>query len=336
MLDWNQHLNQRKMPWKGIRDPYKIWLSEIILQQTRVIQGEKYYLAFTKKYPNIHNLALAKEEEVFRLWQGLGYYNRCRNLLLTAKIIAEKYHGQFPNTYHEIRELKGIGDYTAAAIASFAYNLPHAVVDGNVVRVLSRIFGIKKTFHDAKGKKYFQELAFKLMPSTKSAQYNQAIMDFGAIICKPASPHCTECPFSKICIAKAQNKVTEYPVKKEKKALKIRHFHFYVLQDETNLYLIKRNEKDIWKDLHTPYMIETNGKEKPNSPIFLNSMKVEKSFSLRQQLTHQQLYGHFRIVHIESKKQHLPIEFIKVKKTALTDFAFPRMIISFFKKFDYL
>lgn len=324
------------MPWKGIKDPYKIWLSEIILQQTRVIQGEKYYLAFIKKYQKIEDLANASETEVFRLWQGLGYYNRCRNMIHTAKTIVKKYKGEFPKTYEEIRELKGIGDYTASAIASFAYNLPHAVVDGNVVRVLSRVFGLKQNFYESSGRNFFHELALQLLPLNKSALYNQAIMDFGAIICKPANPLCDECPIATDCFAKKKNKVDEFPVKKEKKALKQRHFHFYVFYDKQYIYVTKRKDKDIWKDLYSFYMVETDTHQKPLSLEFPPSMLIEKSITLNQKLTHQQVFGYFNMVNISTNKVKLPKELIKLKKEAIIDLAFPGMIVSFFKKFDYL
>src|SRR5579875_495218 len=185
LLKWNKEKNKRQMPWKGEKDAYKIWLSEIILQQTRVEQGLKYYENFIKAFPNVHFLAKAPEQKVFKLWEGLGYYSRCKNLIASAKFISKELNGVFPNDFESILQLKGVGNYTASAIASFAYNLPYAVLDGNVFRVLSRIFDIETPMDSAEGKKNFSELAQTILPKTKAGEYNQAIMDFGAVICKP-------------------------------------------------------------------------------------------------------------------------------------------------------
>jgi len=197
LIKWNKKENKRVMPWKGEKDPYKIWLSEIILQQTRVEQGLEYYNRFVKVFPEINKLAKAPDKKIFKLWEGLGYYTRCRNLITTARFIVKEKKGVFPQTYEEIISLKGVGPYTAAAISSFAFNLPHAVVDGNVYRVLSRVFGIKKPVDSTEGKKYFNGLANELLSKEQPGIYNQAIMDFGAIICKPSSPLCTACVFRK-------------------------------------------------------------------------------------------------------------------------------------------
>ena len=197
LLKWNREQNTRQMPWKGEKDPYKIWLSEIILQQTRVEQGLSYYNNFIKTFPDIHKLAKAKDSTIFKLWEGLGYYTRCRNLIATARYISKDLHGKFPNTYEDIKSLKGIGPYTAAAISSFAFSLPHAVVDGNVFRVLARIYGIDRPVDSTKGKNFFTALADKLLDINQPGLYNQAIMDFGAVVCKPALPQCTKCIFKK-------------------------------------------------------------------------------------------------------------------------------------------
>src|SRR5579859_1431456 len=190
LLGWNSSGNFREMPWKGEKDPYKVWLSEVILQQTRVQQGWAYYEKFINAFPTIKDLAAALEQKVFKLWEGLGYYSRCRNLIATARKISDEYNGRFPHTYEEILALKGVGPYTAAAIASFAYNLPHAVVDGNVVRVLARFFGITTAADTTSGKKQFAELATALLDPSQAGIYNQAIMDFGATVCTPRNPQC--------------------------------------------------------------------------------------------------------------------------------------------------
>jgi A/G-specific adenine glycosylase len=336
LLKWNHDFNRRNMPWKGINDPYKIWLSEIILQQTRVDQGEKYYNSITTKYLTVSDLALAKDDEVYKLWQGLGYYNRCRNMLHTARHIHQELNGIFPKRYEDILNLKGIGDYTAAAIASFAYNLPYAVVDGNVVRVLSRVFGLNQSFYDAAGKKFFQSLALELLNKKKSAEYNQAIMDLGATVCKPQLPECNQCPFEKKCIAKIENRINELPVKKEKLKLKVRHFHFFVFEDKTSFYILKRTSKDIWNQLYTFYMIETeNEKVKSNDNIILKSINNSPQV-FQQVLSHQKIQGYFHINNKITEKEIAHLNVFKINKYELEAYAFPRLLISFFQKNNYL
>ncbi len=324
------------MPWKGVRDPYKIWLSEIILQQTRVEQGEKYYIAFTTNYPKIGDLARAKEETVFKMWQGLGYYNRCRNMISTAKFIDEKLHGVFPNDYQSILALKGIGEYTAAAISSFAFDLPYAVVDGNVVRVLSRVFALNLNYFAAKEKKEIQDLAQSLIDKKHPAKYNQAIMDLGATICKPQNPLCTDCPFNKICKAYLNDSISDYPIKKERKALKERHFHFLVLHSSTHFYLHKRAGNDIWKDLHTFYNIEAKKINAKLLPDFIDKKQLGKPDVLTQILSHQKIDGYFYFIPLHQEIPFHELNLMKVKKSALNKFAFPKMIVSFFEKYKYL
>jgi A/G-specific adenine glycosylase len=262
LLAWAaQHL--RPMPWKGERDPYKIWLSEIILQQTRVEQGLPYYERFVAAYPTVTDLAAAPSEAVMRLWQGLGYYSRARNLHSTAQYIRAAHGGVFPATYADIRELKGVGDYTAAAIASFAYELPYAVVDGNVYRVLSRIFGIFTPIDSTQGKKEFAILAQSLLNTSKSADYNQAIIDFGATHCTPTHPQCSTCPFNEDCQAflitsqTTDDLIRLLPVKSKKNALKHRYFHYFYFGKNKQIWLQKRSHKDIWQDLWQLPLIET-------------------------------------------------------------------------------
>ncbi|MGL6267505.1 MAG: A/G-specific adenine glycosylase, partial [Chitinophagaceae bacterium] len=215
-MDWHKVKNTRQMPWKGEKDPYKIWLSEIILQQTRVEQGWDYYNRFIDAFPSVNDLANAPDQVVFKLWEGLGYYARCRNLLHTARTISTEYKGSFPETYDEIITLKGIGPYTAAAISSFAFGLPYAVVDGNVLRVLSRVFGIQDPIDGKKGKDALTDMAEKLLDKKSPGLYNQAIMDFGAVICKPALPLCDTCPVQRVCVAHKKRLVDKLPVKSQK------------------------------------------------------------------------------------------------------------------------
>ena len=218
-------LNKRELPWRKTNDPYLIWLSEIILQQTRVVQGLSYYLKFTHNYPTVFDLANASEQDVLKDWQGLGYYSRARNLHATAKVIASEYKGVFPKTFLEIKKLKGIGDYTAAAISSFAFNLPHAVVDGNVYRVLSRVFNIDLPIDSIEGKKYFAQLAKELLPNHDAAIHNQAIMEMGAIQCLPTNPLCDSCPLLEKCLSYHLKNTHERPVKVKKTKTRDRFFH---------------------------------------------------------------------------------------------------------------
>ena len=215
LLHWHAKDNTREMPWKGEKDPYKIWLSEIILQQTRVEQGLAYYNRFISTYPTVFDLAKAKDQTVFKLWEGLGYYNRCRNLLATAKEIVKTFNGKFPNDYETLLTLKGVGPYTAAAIASFAFNAPHAVLDGNVFRVIARYEGIDVPTDTTAGKKIFETRAAALLDKKRAGLYNQAIMDFGATVCKPMAPNCNACPLQKTCVAHATAQVNQIPIKEK-------------------------------------------------------------------------------------------------------------------------
>ncbi len=239
LLQWNELLNTRAMPWKGEKDPYRIWLSEIILQQTRVDQGLAYYNKFITVFPSIRQLAAAPDQEVFKLWEGLGYYSRCKNLIATARFISSELNGRFPDRYEELRALKGIGPYTAAAIASFAYNLPHAVVDGNVLRVLSRYFGLDTPIDTTDGKKTYNLLADELLDRKHPALYNQAIMDFGAVICKTQQPLCNICIQREDCQAYKCNLVKQLPVKEKSLIKKTRWFYYFVVVYKNSLYIRK-------------------------------------------------------------------------------------------------
>ena len=255
LLPWYQQ-NGRDLPWRRTKDPYKIWLSEIILQQTRVEQGMDYYLRFTEAYPTVELLASADEDEVMRLWQGLGYYSRARNLHEAARQVVSR--GGFPISYAEIRTLKGVGDYTAAAIASFAYGLPHAVVDGNVYRVLSRFFGIATPIDTTAGKHQFSALAQEILPPKHAALHNQAIMDLGALICTPRSPQCAACPLADACIAHAENCPEDFPVKAKRTQVRTRFLNYIFITDGENILLHRRAKGDIWQGLYEPVLIETN------------------------------------------------------------------------------
>ncbi len=329
--------NQRNLPWRGIKDPYKIWLSEIILQQTQVNQGLSYYLKFVKNYPKVKDLANAPVDEVMKHWQGLGYYSRARNLHETAKNIVIKYKGVFPKTYVEIRELKGVGDYTAAAIASLAYDLPHAVVDGNVYRVLSRVFGVKLPIDSGEGKKYFQELANELLPKKEAAIYNQAIMEFGALYCRPVNPDCENCIFNSKCVAFARQIVNELPFKSKKIKVTDRYFNYILFTTGQLFFINKRLTKDIWQDLYEFYLIETDRRQKPLEVLKVKELKniiKQKGFNIekvskeyKHVLSHQHLYTTFYRV----RTKQVPKGMIKVKLSEINKYAFPRLIEKYLK-----
>jgi A/G-specific adenine glycosylase len=255
IAEWYR-LNKRDLPWRNTKDPYFIWLSEIILQQTRVLQGMNYYLKFIQNYPTVFDLANASEQDVLNDWQGLGYYSRARNLHSTAKIIAFELNGIFPSNFQEIKKLKGIGDYTAAAIASFGFDLPFSVVDGNVYRVLSRAFDVDIPIDSSQGKKYFAELAQELLSRENPAIHNQAIMELGAIQCLPVSPICEVCPLNLKCLSRANNTIQFRPVKEKKTKVRNRYFYFMIFRKGNEIILTKRKEKDIWQHLYQFPMIE--------------------------------------------------------------------------------
>jgi len=334
LLKWNKERNRRQMPWKAEKDPYKIWLSEIILQQTRVEQGLSYYNSFVKNFPDIHKLAEAPDEKVFKLWEGLGYYTRCKNLISTARYISKEHKGVFPSSYEEILALKGIGPYTAAAISSFAFNLPHAVVDGNVFRVLARIFGINKAIDTTNGKKFFAGLATQLLNRQQPGLYNQAIMDFGAIVCKPVAPLCAECIFNNHCKAYLNNKINILPVKKKKLSIKKRWFNYLVIECESEIAIRKRMEKDIWQQLFEFPMVETPKElNKKKLQFFLeqngfksNDYKIlSTSPVIRQQLSHQLILAQFINIKLK-RKLRLKNDWRWIKKSKFGNYAFPRII----------
>lgn len=331
LLNWHKKSNTRTMPWKGIKDPYKIWLSEIILQQTRVDQGLQYYLNFTQRYPTIYDLALATDDEVFKLWQGLGYYNRCKNLLFTARYIVSDLEGNFPRTFEEIVNLKGIGTYTAAAIASFAFGESKAVVDGNVVRVLSRHFGLEIDFYTSKGKAYFINYANSLISKKEPALFNQAIMDLGAIICKPVNPECEICPLQKSCFAYGNDKINTFPLKKKALVLKKRYLHFLVFEDKNHLLLQQRSDNDIWANLYDFFSIESETVSHFENNELINPQRFV------QKLSHQHIEASFYILpqkNLSKIAKHLNL--FKVKKAELIRYSFPRVIVSFLEKNKYL
>ncbi len=306
IIYWYQK-HKRDLPWRHTRDPYLIWMSEIILQQTRVNQGLPYYYKFVEAFPTVFDLAKASEQEVLRLWQGLGYYSRARNLHHCAKIIVALYGGEFPGNYQSLLQLKGIGAYTAAAIASFAYNETVAVVDGNVYRVLSRVFGIKDDILSSQGQKKFQKLANKLVPEGTADEYNQAIMEFGALQCTPRNPACLLCPLNTMCYAYQSGEQQSLPVKIKKVKVKQRYLSYVIFREGEKIYMKERISKDIWQGLYDFYLIESENEvediallEDPLVKDFLATptSTVEMSALYKHQLTHQQLFVRFFTVMI--------------------------------------
>jgi len=342
LLKWNKEKNDRQMPWKGEKDPYKIWLSEVILQQTRVEQGLKYYEKFITAFPDVHQLANAHERSIYKCWEGLGYYTRCKNLIVTAQNVSKNLKGRFPDNYDEIKKLKGIGPYTAAAIASFAFNEQRAVVDGNVFRVLARIFGIEEPIDSTKGKKAFNALAGKLLDKKNPALYNQAIMDFGAVVCKPV-PICEQCPFKQKCEAFLNDKIFSLPVKGKKVLIKRRWFNYVLLEYKEKFAVRQRHAKDIWHNLFEFLLVES-GKEfdekeivkeaKKKKWIGANSYEIEYvSPVCKQQLSHQLIKGRFTKLKLH-RKPELPPDILWIRKKELKKYAFPMFINQHLRKMD--
>lgn len=330
--------NKRDLPWRKTKNPYFVWLSEIMLQQTRVAQGMAYYLKFTETFPTVFDLAKANESTVLKMWQGLGYYSRARNLHATAKYIAFELDGKFPSTYKEIVKLKGIGDYTASAIASICFEEPTAVVDGNVYRVLSRYFGIETPINSSAGNKEFKELAQTLIDTSKPGTYNQAIMDFGAIQCKPKNPICLFCPFSESCVALQKNKIDVLPVKDKKTKVKDRYFNYLVLKTKDNKTILhERKGKGIWQGLYEFPKIESTSSINKEELIalkeFTDFFPEETSISLFNtdeivhKLSHQHLHTQFWIVETQNHKK-ATISWDSVKK-----YPVPVLIANFLEKF---
>ncbi|CAM1343182.1 A/G-specific adenine glycosylase [Tenacibaculum aestuarii] len=306
--------NKRELPWRKTKDPYRVWLSEIMLQQTRVAQGLPYFLKFTETFPTVFDLAKAEESEVLKLWQGLGYYSRARNLHFTAKYISEEFKGVFPKSYKELLQLKGVGDYTASAIASICYDEPVAVVDGNVYRVLSRYFGVATPINSTKGIKEFKELAQTVIDATQPGVYNQAIMDFGALHCKPQNPLCDECPLAESCVALASNSLKEFPVKEKKIKIKKRYFNYLVPVTEDNQTVLEeRVGKGIWQGLYQFPLVETK-KETDEKELIEHDQFVK----LFPEETTISLFNKEDIVH-KLSHQHLVTKFWVVKTTNVSE-----------------
>ncbi|UPT72243.1 MAG: A/G-specific adenine glycosylase [Flavobacterium sp. JAD_PAG50586_2] len=330
--------NKRDLPWRNTVNPYFIWLSEIMLQQTRVAQGLPYFLRFTSAFPTVFDLAKADEEEVLKLWQGLGYYSRARNLHKTAKQIAFEFDGEFPKTYSELLKLKGIGEYTAAAIASFSYNETVPVVDGNVFRVLSRYFDVETDIASSGAKKEFTQLAAALIQEGEANIFNQAIMEFGALQCVPKNPDCSICVFNNSCLALQQKKVVQLPVKSKKTKVTNRYFNYLVFWDENeNTIIHKRTEKGIWQNLYEFPVLETISAESDETILSL----IENQVFVTNEIREIQLYNPEIIIH-KLSHQHLYIKFWKIAVSgtlvngidweSASKFPFPIVIYNFIEK----
>ncbi len=323
--------NARSLPWRNTKNAYFIWLSEIILQQTRVNQGLSYFLKFQNNYPTIKHLAEASEQQVLSDWQGLGYYSRARNLHFTAKIVANDFNGVFPNSFEEIKKLKGIGDYTASAIASFAFDLPHAVVDGNVFRVISRLYDIETPIDSSEGKKIFDSLAKELLDVNAPALHNQAIMEFGALQCVPVNPNCEICPLTAQCLAFKNKTIAERPQKRGKIVPKNRYFHFLQFNDGKNILLEKRTDKDIWQHLFQFPLIETdNLSELEDIKLQLierfKIAPISVSKQIKHILTHQRIYAHVWRFESFPKENELADNWVKVNQNDLINYPIPRLL----------
>lgn len=339
LLAWHAAI-ERPMPWKGEKNPYLIWLSEIILQQTSVKQGWAYYLKFKERFPDVETLAQASEGEVLRLWQGLGYNTRARNLHAAAKYVQQELGGIFPTDYQGIRNLKGVGDYTAAAIASFAFNLPYAVVDANVLRILSRYFGIKTAIDSTKGKQQFALLAGQQLPKREAARFNQAIMDFGAMQCVPKKPACRVCPLCSSCVARKKKMVERLPVKSKKMKQRERFFHYLVIREGEFTYLQKRVMKDIWQNMFEFPMVEAPGRapaEELISPETGQRFLPQKDcaitgvVSLRQTLSHQIIHGIFYEVEIK-KQMKRGKQWMRIRRDEIQNYPLSGIVRAYLKR----
>ncbi|WP_298238665.1 A/G-specific adenine glycosylase [uncultured Algibacter sp.] len=341
IINWYS-INKRILPWRQTKDPYCIWLSEIILQQTQVKQGLPYYKSFLDRYPSVFYLASADESEVLKLWQGLGYYSRARNLHATAKHIVENLDGKFPDNYKDLLKLKGVGDYTASAIASICFSEETAVVDGNVYRVLSRFFGIDTPINSTKGAKEFKKIAQELIDKKQPANFNQAIMEFGAIKCTPNNPDCITCPFNSKCIAFNKNRISKLPVKIKPTKAKKKYFNFLVfITEDGKTILEKREGKGIWQNLYQFPLVETNkniGIEGFKDCVKNHDLLRHISYSLSlynedvivHKLSHQHLYTKFWIVNVPTLHTSNKVSINKIR-----DFAVPILIGNFIESFNF-
>ena len=335
LVEWYEK-NKRDLPWRNTNDPYRIWISEIILQQTRVNQGLDYYLRFIRRFPDILSLAEAEQEEVLKYWQGLGYYARARNMHEAAKSMQLNFQGVFPRQYEDILALKGVGNYTAAAIVSLAWNQPYPVIDGNVYRVLGRLFAVNIPYDTGKGKKQYEELAYMLMNPQQAGLHNQAIMELGALQCVPHKPECSQCPLTSMCLAFASGNQQQFPVRQHVIKKSNRYFNYFFIIHERNTYLARRMKKDIWEGLFEFPLIETThsmdfeeiSKTETFKKLFHDTGKITFSMNsneVKHVLTHQVLHARFYKATIQKENPHLQ-KHIKTSLGKIDEYAFPRLI----------
>ena len=341
LADWYQR-NKRDLPWRNTNDPYRIWISEIILQQTRVNQGMDYYLRFVERFPTIGELARAHEDEVLKYWQGLGYYSRARNIYKAAQQIVSQFGGVFPKQHCDVLQLSGIGDYTAAAICSLAYNQPYAVVDGNVYRVLSRLFGIKTPIDSGAGKKEFAELAQSLLSAAEPANHNQAMMEFGALKCIPVSPDCENCPLLGVCVAYKTNEIANLPVKSQKTKTSKRYFNYLFIRQKNSTFLQKRIAKDVWQNLYEFPLIESDKlfelSELIENGDFQNLFRdiekvdiIKTTNPIKHILSHRVIFAQFITVTISESNNEIR-KLVEVPLSEIDRFAVSRLMELFLEK----
>ena len=350
-MNWSEEIqnwylqHKRNLPWRNTTDAYTIWLSEVILQQTRVEQGMPYFYRFLEKYPTVTDFASASEDEILKLWQGLGYYSRGRNMLTTARQIVADNKGIFPTTYEELIKLKGIGEYTAAAISSFAANEVKAVVDGNVYRVLSRWFGVEEPINSPVGKKLFQVLADEVLDRNHPGQHNQAMMEFGAMLCKPKNPDCKICPVREACNAYQTNRINILPVKLKNVKIRERYFNYFLISHQNQILLNKRSIDDIWASLYDLPLIETPNYTPVEELTALPTFKqffgdqatiISTSPIRKHILTHQRVFAHFIHLQVNPQEINLQSNWFFTNLEELEKLALPKIIDQFLKDFFHL
>jgi A/G-specific adenine glycosylase len=332
ILQWYQK-NKRDLPWRATNNPYFIWLSEIILQQTQVIQGLNYYYKFIENFPTIHHLAAANEEDILKLWQGLGYYSRARNLHKAAQTIVNDFNGEFPNTYNDVLKLSGVGPYTASAITSMAYELPYPVLDGNVYRFVARLYNIDLPINQPKTYTAFQEILTEMMVNQKPSTFNNAMMEMGAIVCKPVQPLCQNCPVLSFCEAYKKGTVNQLPVKLNKVKVKTRVFNYFYFNLNGAFYMEKRTQKDIWENMYQLPLIETNNPVN-NSELKLmlaekqwgDSLDINFEMDLSHQLTHQKILVKVWSCSLDNKSFRTEKDWIKVDEVSYKKYPIPKLI----------
>ena len=333
------HINKRPLPWREISDPYQIWVSEIILQQTRVIQGMDYYHRFLERFPNLESLAIAKEAEVLKVWEGLGYYSRARNMQAAAKYILHERKGVFPETYKEMMKMKGVGPYTAAAVSSIAFHEPQAVVDGNVQRVISRLFGIEEVPGTYTSSSRIQAEAYSLLDQEDPGNHNQAVMELGALVCTPTSPDCSSCPLQQDCVAYLQNRIAELPLRNKPGKRRRRYFHYLVIQDREAIWIGRRTGKDIWEGLFEFPLIETTRPYSTKSlratsewlNLFGSTVQaLQVTGPFRHILSHQEIIAKF--YHLNEPPDLVLEGYKKIKLGRMDPYPLPKLILNYIKR----